>query len=395
MAREIRILQQQRRHHHDHGDARPDRGDGDGRPPGGDARRPRAADRHARGGAHATRQSVRRALHRRQQHRHRPTDADDRLVLSDGSAIALAGRYATQWRGNAGGASRQRAPGVTGHGGVHRRRGRAVHLARLRRGTRRAHRPGHHAPGARPRHLASMRRDATVPARAWRCAGRRTTNGCSMPDDHRDATHQINQGDQSMRDLTVSRRALLGGAALLAAPAIIRPARAAEQCVVGTWGGDYARLLRENIDDPILKPAGVDVVQDVGDEAPRMAKLYAQAKLPRGTQDIACFGAVNGYGVNAAGLVEDLTEQQVPNLKHVISRPAHARLRAAHLQRAGAGVQPGQRQGSAAQLRRSARSEVEGQDRHGQHRRPVGDDGRQPVRDRHRRPISTRPRSSC
>src|ERR1700734_410880 len=114
------------------------------------------------------------------------------------------------------------------------------------------------------------------------------------------------------------RRVLAAGATLVAAPLFGRSARADERCVVGTWGGDYARLLRENIDDPILKPAGIDVLQDVGDEAPRMAKLYAQRKLPRGTQDISCFGAVNGFGVNAAGLVEDLTEQQVPNLKHVV-----------------------------------------------------------------------------
>jgi putative spermidine/putrescine transport system substrate-binding protein len=120
-----------------------------------------------------------------------------------------------------------------------------------------------------------------------------------------------------MRNLIVSRRTVLAGTALLAAPAIIRPARAADTCVVGTWGGDYARLLRENIDTPILKPAGVDVVQDVGDEAPRLAKLQASGKLPRGTQDISCFGAINGYRVNAAGLVENLTEKQVPNLKNV------------------------------------------------------------------------------
>jgi len=120
-----------------------------------------------------------------------------------------------------------------------------------------------------------------------------------------------------MRDLIMSRRGVLGGAALLAAPSIIRPARAADTCVVGTWGGDYARLLRENIDEPILKPAGVDVLQDIGDESPRVAKLYAQSKLPRGTVDIACVGAVNGYRVNDAGLVENLTEKQVPNLKHV------------------------------------------------------------------------------
>jgi putative spermidine/putrescine transport system substrate-binding protein len=120
-----------------------------------------------------------------------------------------------------------------------------------------------------------------------------------------------------MREFNVSRRGVLGAAALLAAPAIIRPARAAEQCVVGTWGGDYARLLRENIDDPILKPAGIDVVQDIGDESPRVAKLTAQKRLPRGSLDIACVGALNGYRVTEAELVEELDEKKVPNLKHV------------------------------------------------------------------------------
>jgi putative spermidine/putrescine transport system substrate-binding protein len=121
-----------------------------------------------------------------------------------------------------------------------------------------------------------------------------------------------------MRDLTLSRRSVFGGAALLAAPAIIGLARAADPCIVGTWGGDYARLLRENVDAPILKPAGIEIVQDIGDEQPRVAKLYAQRRLPRGSMDVACVGAVNGYRVNDAGLVENLDEKQVPNLKHVI-----------------------------------------------------------------------------
>jgi putative spermidine/putrescine transport system substrate-binding protein len=118
---------------------------------------------------------------------------------------------------------------------------------------------------------------------------------------------------------TLPRRAVLGAGALLAAPALLaRRADAAETCVVGTWGGDYARLLRENIDDPILKPMGVEVVQDVGDETPRVAKLTAQRKLPHGTMDIACVGAVNGYRVTDAELVEPLDETKVPNLKHVL-----------------------------------------------------------------------------
>ena len=119
---------------------------------------------------------------------------------------------------------------------------------------------------------------------------------------------------------TLPRRAVLGAGALLAAPALLaRRADAAETCVVGTWGGDYARLLRENIDDPILKPMGVDVIQDVGDETPRVAKLTAQRNLPHGTMDIACLGALNGYRVTDANLVEPLDEKKVPNLKHVLT----------------------------------------------------------------------------
>jgi putative spermidine/putrescine transport system substrate-binding protein len=118
---------------------------------------------------------------------------------------------------------------------------------------------------------------------------------------------------------TLSRRLVLGAGAALAAPAVLtRRAYAAETCIVGTWGGDYARLLRENIDDPILKPAGVNVVQDVGDETPRYTKLVAQRALPRSSDDIACFGAINGYRANAAGLVVDLTEKEVPNMKYIV-----------------------------------------------------------------------------
>ncbi len=113
-----------------------------------------------------------------------------------------------------------------------------------------------------------------------------------------------------------TRRAFMG---LLAAPALLsHRVAAAETCVVGTWGGDYARLLRENIDDPILKPSDVAVIQDVGDETPRYAKMAAQKALLRGTVDIACLGAVNGYRAIDAGLIEPLDETKVPNLKHVL-----------------------------------------------------------------------------
>ncbi|RZK81478.1 MAG: ABC transporter substrate-binding protein, partial [Methylobacterium sp.] len=75
--------------------------------------------------------------------------------------------------------------------------------------------------------------------------------------------------------LLTTRRALIGAAAAL--PLLhARPSYADEQVVVGTWGGDYANLLRDNV-EPLLK--GMAVVTDIGDEDPRVAKLYAQRRL--------------------------------------------------------------------------------------------------------------------
>ncbi len=119
--------------------------------------------------------------------------------------------------------------------------------------------------------------------------------------------------------LPLSRRSVLGGAAALAVtPLIGGSVQAAERCVVGTWGGDYANLLREHIDQPILEPKGVNVIQSVSDEAPRIAQLFAKRVLPRGTLDIACLSSFNGYRASVAGLAEKLDTSKVPNLKHVL-----------------------------------------------------------------------------
>ncbi len=114
-----------------------------------------------------------------------------------------------------------------------------------------------------------------------------------------------------------TRRAVLAGAAALPL-AGIRPAHAAEQIVVATWGGDYANLLRANVDDPLMTPQGITVVQDTGDEDPRVAKLYAQRRLPRGAADVVCLQGVRAHEVDQAGLLEPLDAAKVPNLAHVL-----------------------------------------------------------------------------
>jgi len=118
-----------------------------------------------------------------------------------------------------------------------------------------------------------------------------------------------------MTDFRINRRAALAGAATL--PFLGRAALAEEQVVIATWGGDYSNLLRGNVEEPILKPKGITVVQDLGDEDPRVAKMFAQRRLPRGPDDVVCLQAVRAYEVEQAGLVEHLDETKVPNLKYV------------------------------------------------------------------------------
>jgi putative spermidine/putrescine transport system substrate-binding protein len=119
-----------------------------------------------------------------------------------------------------------------------------------------------------------------------------------------------------MRDpMTLPRRLVLGAiAAPLAAPAIIRSASADETFVLGTWGGDYQRLQLENIELPLVRNLGIQSVPDIGDEAPRVAKIMATRHLPRGPMDVACVQAVQAYALGEAGVLEELTVEKIPNL---------------------------------------------------------------------------------
>ena len=59
------------------------------------------------------------------------------------------------------------------------------------------------------------------------------------------------------KSFMINRRTALGGAAALAAGAAL-PAHAQDnkRIIVGTWGGDYSRLLAKNIETPLLAPEG-------------------------------------------------------------------------------------------------------------------------------------------
>ena len=90
---------------------------------------------------------------------------------------------------------------------------------------------------------------------------------------------------------SLSRRRVLKGAATLTCLGLADlPFEAAAQSkgkvVVGTWGGDYARLLNKNIEQPILVAEGWEVIQDQAGDPERRSKMLAERRLPRGTTDI-------------------------------------------------------------------------------------------------------------
>ncbi len=114
--------------------------------------------------------------------------------------------------------------------------------------------------------------------------------------------------------MKLGRRAALGTAA---AAAFAPTARAAGQVVVGTWGGDYAALLASNIDKPVLAPLGIEVLQDVGNQDTRRAKITAERASRRGTMDVACLSDIDLYTMSQLNVWEPITEENVPNLKHV------------------------------------------------------------------------------
>src|SRR6188474_1027593 len=119
----------------------------------------------------------------------------------------------------------------------------------------------------------------------------------------------------------LSRRHALGlGLGAVAMPALLRgPAQAqGGRVVVGTWGGDYARLLAKNIEDPLLKPKGFEVAQDQASDGPRRTKMVAEKRLPRGTSDIQGLSAANMYEMNEAGVLETIDYSRLKNAANLM-----------------------------------------------------------------------------
>ena len=95
-------------------------------------------------------------------------------------------------------------------------------------------------------------------------------------------------------------------------------AQAGGRVVVGTWGGDYAKLLNKNVEEPFLKPKGFEVVQDIGDDKVRRTKTMAEQRLPRGTVDIQGFSAAQMFEMNEAGALQQIDYARLTNAGNIM-----------------------------------------------------------------------------
>ena len=121
------------------------------------------------------------------------------------------------------------------------------------------------------------------------------------------------------RRLPSRRDVLRAGVAAAAVHADARraSAQAKGQIVVGTWGGDYARLLNKNIEQPMLIRDGWQVVQDQAGDPERRSKLLAERRLPRGTTDVQGLSALQMYQMHDAGVVDLIDYGRLANAVHL------------------------------------------------------------------------------
>lgn len=112
------------------------------------------------------------------------------------------------------------------------------------------------------------------------------------------------------RELLVGAAAAGIGLSALPGPA---SAQAKGRAVVGLWGGDYARLMNKNVEQPILIKDGWEVVQDQAGSPQRRAKMLAERRLPRGSADVQALSAVEMFQMHDAGVALPIDYSRLKN----------------------------------------------------------------------------------
>lgn len=123
--------------------------------------------------------------------------------------------------------------------------------------------------------------------------------------------------NKTSRRQVLKGAAAVAGAAVVGTPAIVH-AQGKGKIVIGTWGGDYAKLLNKNIEQPLLISKGWEVVQDQAGDPQRRSKMLAEKRLPRGTSDVQGLSGLNMYQMFDAGVTDEIDYSKIPSAKNLL-----------------------------------------------------------------------------
>ena len=231
---------------------------------------------------------------------------------------------------------------------------------------------------AEPTRAAARRRSGEQVACRLAGASRHRACGRREPDmqpavaRHRIATEDQHDEADKPTIIAPARPRRCRGLAAAVAPAL--PGRAGAQAkparsCVGTWGGDYARLLTKNIEQPLLiKPKGWEVVQDQAGDPERRAKMLAERRLPRGTTDCRVSRAANMFQMHDAGVIEPIDYAKLKNATNLLPSMKYP-YGVGHIYSGKVGVYNPKLIDRARELQGRVRSQARQQARH--HRHPV------------------------
>ncbi len=117
---------------------------------------------------------------------------------------------------------------------------------------------------------------------------------------------------------TTRRTFLAGAAAGTAALGLPMSARAqAGRVIVGTWGGDYAKLLENEVAPRVMKSTGDTLVLDTGSASARKTKMIASSRVGAGDMDVACLSDSDISQMASQNLLMPVTDLDIPNAENI------------------------------------------------------------------------------
>ncbi len=126
----------------------------------------------------------------------------------------------------------------------------------------------------------------------------------------------------------ISRRSVLQGAAAVAGAGALNASTLGvfpalgqatdKKIILGTWGGDYSKLLTKHISTPVLGPKGWSVVNDEAQVQQRKTKTIAEKRLPKGTADVQALTATDIAELSNVDVLEKLDLTRFKNSNNII-----------------------------------------------------------------------------